>query len=566
MSAPKCFAEIKKSGIDGRGLFATKSLKAGELIFQKTRPLVAALDFIRQNDTCSNCFRSKLSELAVSSDASDNASFAAKKCTGCRMVSYCSKVHKSVITYKHSANVSQACQTQHWKRCHKHICKILKEALTNIPFLKENPHTISNVTFALVEMIETRRQLTLSERDWISLLQLKSHATEMKARDPGKFQEAEQIAERALIYLGNPPDYSQDFATQLACAILTNSLTLVAPTCDPLGLVLDPFACLANHSCEPNAYVVMDGPELSFRSLNAISAGEEVLVSYVDSTEAYRYRQAQLSRRYFFKCECMKCKKGPIFAQDQFLTPPADVQRKFKEHVEQMRLHDPKTIENMKMRFGLEGSKLSYTDLIDCYARNDLLVAGELELPQAKAQNHISRQEFLRRVLAQCQMSGQYKVTRQPYAAARNEYILECISEGDHTLAWRHAVRSYLDIDPVLFPESHNPIRVVHAHRLAKLTIFLADESEEKGQDLRIACIDLGLDMPAFAWKCMKEAAQQVDKSHGADSSFAHLVKISFKSAIEEAQSFAPDAINRIESSLAEMESKLRTICEALPY
>jgi hypothetical protein len=209
---------------------------------------------------------------------------------------------------------------------------------------------------------------------------------------------------------------------------------------------------------------------------------------------------------------------------------------------------------------------LSYTDLIDCYARNDLLVAGELELPQAKAQNHISRQECLRRVLAQCQMSGQYNVTRQPYAAARNEYILECINEGDHALAWRHAVRSYLDIDPVLFPELHNPIRVVHAHRLAKLTIFLAEESEKKGQDLRLHCIDLGLDMPAFAWKCMKEAAQQVDKSHGADSSFSHLVKISFKSAIEEAQSFAPDAINRIESSLAGMESKLRTICEALPY
>jgi hypothetical protein len=234
MSTPKCFAEIKKSGVDGRGLFATKSLKAGELIFQKTRPLVTALDFTRQDDTCSNCFRSKLSELAVSSHGSVDASFGAKKCTGCRMVSYCSKVYTFVITNEHTANVSQVCQTQHWKRCHKHICKILKEALINIPFFKENPHTISNVTFALVEMIETRRQLTLSERDWISVLQLKSHATEMKAKDPGKFQEAEQIAERALIHLGNPPDYSQDFTTQLACAILTNSLTLVAPTCDPL--------------------------------------------------------------------------------------------------------------------------------------------------------------------------------------------------------------------------------------------------------------------------------------------------------------------------------------------
>jgi hypothetical protein len=92
MSGSDDFAEVKKSGIDGRGLFAKKSLKAGELIFKKKRPLVAALDPARQYDTCASCFRSRLSELLNTDDESGDAAFDAKKCTGCHYVAYCSKV------------------------------------------------------------------------------------------------------------------------------------------------------------------------------------------------------------------------------------------------------------------------------------------------------------------------------------------------------------------------------------------------------------------------------------------------------------------------------------------
>lgn len=474
----------------------------------------------------------------------------------------------STVDQVHVLKESQACQSEHWKRCHKSVCKILKDALTNVPYLKENPHTISNVTFALVEMIKMRNKLSLSESEWISVLQLKSHAKEMKAKDAARYQEAEIIAERALIHLGHPLDYSKDIMTQLACAILTNSLTLVAPTCDPLGLVFDPFACLANHSCEPNAYVVMNGPELSFRTLQDISSGEEVLVSYIDSTEAYNIRQAQLAKRYYFACKCAKCKHRSTLPQDRFLTPSPEAQRKFKDGVEHMRKEIPDTISMMKKRFGLEGAKMTYSDLIDCYARNDLMLAGELDLPElrdAKAKRPITRIEQLGIVLRQCQMSGLYEVSRQPYAAARNEYILESIEQGDLETAWLHAVKSYIDIDPVLYPEAHNPIRVVRTHRLAKLTIFLASESAETAQNLRDQCVEAGLDMPILAWRCMKEAALHVDKSHGADSPFSQLVKSTFKLAVDHAQSNPHSTVAQIESSLPFLEPALRKIVEALP-
>lgn len=391
----------------------------------------------------------------------------------------------------------------------------------------------------------------------------------MKAKHAQRYEEAEIMAERALIHLGYPLDYSKDFVTQLASAILTNSLTLVAPSCDPLGLVFDPFACLANHSCEPNAYVTMNGPELSFRALNDISKDQEILVSYIDSTEAHTIRRAQLAKRYYFICKCAKCKLGPTLPQDTFLTPPPEAQRKLKSSVDGMRQQIPDTISIMKQRLGLEGVKITYSDIVDCYARNDLMLANELGLPDvrnAMAKNPVTRAEMLRRVLGQCQLSGQYAVTRQPYAAARNEYVLENITQGNFALAWLHAVKSYVEIDPVLYPESHNPLRVVHAFRLAKLSTFLASEPPRKNQKVIDQCVEAGLDMPVLAWRCMKEAAQNSDASHGPESPFTKMVKATFKTALEETQAIAPSAVAQVMSRMKELDPALKKIAASLPY
>jgi SET and MYND domain-containing protein len=428
---------------------------------------------------------------------------------------------------------------------------------------------VSNVTFALVEMIEMRNNLLISENQWISVLQLKSHAKEMKLKDPKRYEEAEITAERVLIYLGYPLDYSKDFVTQLACAVLTNSLTLVAPTCDPIGLVFDPFACLANHSCHPNAYVIMDGPEFSFRALEDITKDQEILVSYVDSTEAFNIRQAQLAKRYYFVCNCSKCVLGSTLSHDVFLTPSPETQRTFKCYMDGVQQETPDAVSMVKQRFGLDVATMTYSDIVDCYARNDLMLANEFESPGLRdmvAKDPVTRAEMLRRVLGQCQMSGQYAVTRQPYAAARNEYILENIAQGEFAIAWLHAVKSYVEIDPILYPEAHNPLRIVHSFRLAKLSIFLASEPPEKNRKIIDQCVEVGLDMPALAWKCMKETAQQSDASHGPESPFTKMVKATFRTALEETQATYPNAVVEIESRAAHLEPALRKIASSLPF
>lgn len=89
--------------------------------------------------------------------------------------------------------------------------------------------------------------------------------------------------------------------------LMINSITLVTPTFDPIGIVFDPVASLINHSCDPNSVMTFDGRTLSVRTLKAIATDEELTISYIDNTNPTHKRQDELMERYFFKCECTRC-------------------------------------------------------------------------------------------------------------------------------------------------------------------------------------------------------------------------------------------------------------------
>jgi SET and MYND domain-containing protein len=76
-----------------------------------------------------------------------------------------------------------------------------------------------------------------------------------------------------------------------------------------IGVALDPFASLINHSCDPNAFVFCEGNQLRARSLRPIVAGDEITFSYTNETYDYIFRQKQLKSKYFFTCKCKPCSK-----------------------------------------------------------------------------------------------------------------------------------------------------------------------------------------------------------------------------------------------------------------
>merc|ERR1719510_1719707 len=67
-----------------------------------------------------------------------------------------------------------------------------------------------------------------------------------------------------------------------------------------------------NHSCAPNAIVQFpfNNHELVVNAAKDISAGEEILIAYIDECQLERSRHSRtkvLRENYLFNCDCSKC-------------------------------------------------------------------------------------------------------------------------------------------------------------------------------------------------------------------------------------------------------------------
>ena len=73
----------------GTGLFTTKSIQAGEMVFKNERPLITVLDSARLRSCCEWC-------LTTGHEGGDmdhgDGGVKLRACTGCGVVRYCSKV------------------------------------------------------------------------------------------------------------------------------------------------------------------------------------------------------------------------------------------------------------------------------------------------------------------------------------------------------------------------------------------------------------------------------------------------------------------------------------------
>jgi hypothetical protein len=80
---------VKPSPVSGRGLFAKKSLAAGEPILIIERPLLCVLDELHLVDTCGNCFK-QFGKEDSNEDETKKATLAA--CSRCKQIKFCGKV------------------------------------------------------------------------------------------------------------------------------------------------------------------------------------------------------------------------------------------------------------------------------------------------------------------------------------------------------------------------------------------------------------------------------------------------------------------------------------------
>ncbi len=331
-------------------------------------------------------------------------------------------------------------------------------------------------------------------------------------------EDVQQIFARVSDMRGQCQSFLVLFADQIF-QILSNSLTLIASTFDPLGLVLDPFVACANHSCDPNAFIVMDNQHLSMRSLKAIAKDEEIFISYIDTTYPFSRRQTELKERFFFDCKCTKCVQGSTLNEDRWTGDPRRMPKNWKRYCQVIRDTDPKFAKDVQEEEDLD--EINDSDkamsIIQDWAFHSLKTIHDKEFAPAKIAVNVER---IMDVLAQTERCPVY---RQPYPSARHELVQSYSHKANFFLAWSHGAKTYFYVDPLLYPQTHHPLRVVHNANLAMLTLVVSTDLSWR-EHPETKEIDFGV----LVYYLFLEVVANIEKSHGKDNSFAKLLKRKF--------------------------------------
>ncbi|KAF2009865.1 SET domain-containing protein [Aaosphaeria arxii CBS 175.79] len=482
--SPICDAASSGSG---KGLFANRAFAPGDAISVIERPLGTSLDVSRLEDTCSNCFlwttmphadhgEALGARLYVPEDARVDV------CTGCRSVRYCGK----------------KCQTAAWKRGHKYECKVLK-SINSMP-----GRSLPKAVFAIIDMLSRRKNGLIDDRTWAMLCELDGHVDHFRMSEV--WSDIELMATGALHYSGTGNTFDRDFVISMLGRVLANSLTIITPSLDPMGIMIDPHLCRINHSCDPNAFIMMDGPQVSIRPLREIKKDEEVLISYCDTTLPYARRQLDLQTRWFFTCKCSKCKLGTTAPEDEWKTPPKDLAPEWKAKAKEMSgrqalLDDPANYvgpsADEKHVAVLQGKAF------ECHREAQL----QERFPDSL--------RILKEGMSICSQTKLWPIHRQPYPSLRDDCIYALLELQKYREAFTQSFVRYRYVMPKLQRTSFHPARVTQTWSTAMLAFYFSQE----------APIIPGVEMPLVALMLMRETAGLCEKSHGGKNTFTISVK-----------------------------------------
>ncbi|KAF2270406.1 SET domain-containing protein [Lojkania enalia] len=504
----------------GDGLFAGQDYSAGEQITSIERPLIGSIDTQRLKDTCANCYVwTEGSSLGSRLYVKDGTKV--QTCAGCKRFRYCSK----------------PCQKEAWNRGHKHECKALKPISD-----KEIPKAV----LAAMELLIRRKHGLIADSDWVLLCRLDTHIDDFKRN--GKYGGIELMAMGTSQFSWTQDTFSKDFVAGMYARILTNSLTIVTPTFDPLGIMVDPVLSHLNHSCDPNAFIVMDGSEAVIRTLKPIEKDEEILISYIDTTNPYARRQSELQARWFFTCRCKKCQKGATCSEDKWAISPQNLASEWKAIADDL----------IKSEAETQSPANHVGDSRDEKRVAALQAKAFVLYEEQQTANPLEAIEKIRVGMRLCHQSGLWPPHRQPYAALREDLILNLLSVGKYRDAWTHSAKRYWNILPALYQEKVHPLRVVHMWQTAMLALYLANESEP---------VAPGVELGLIAYALISEVKDISQLSHGENSAFARSVQRKYGEIATEMQSeLGANAGDIMSSAIKQQIALFREMSDRVEY
>ncbi|KAB8356568.1 hypothetical protein FH972_024150 [Carpinus fangiana] len=485
----------------GRALFATRNISAGTAALTIDKPLITALDTAQVHATCANCFtwtaNSSINDRgAGQSQASQPV---VKACTGCQTLRYCSR----------------KCQAESWKRGHKKVCPLFGR-------LREKG-TLPNAARAVLDMLQI---LPPGFSAWGAadnpFREMRSHRESILANGGDRAQQLLVLSTGVHSYSGTA--VGLEVVQHLFALVYTNSLTLYTSTFDALGIVLDPQAAAANHSCDANTAVVFGGQKLEFRALRGIGEGEEITISYVDGTDPAGRRQRLLKERFYFDCQCVKCLKAKEISINS----------------------DQQEVEDYGYSVLDKAGKQDRGELLP-----RLLKAMELCLATPVWEQH---------------------ATRQPLPALRQEIFTSLLLTEQWVEAFKMGLKIYFQVHPEIYGEtSWHPTRVVHKWTLACLALQLASLNDQPdGQALsrgassnaeRLHSIDDGGFWGTVIIGLLTEVLDNVRLSHGEESSFAKIVKLKMAEVAVDVTRGDQGKLGEVKAMMGEVISRSCTGC-----
>jgi hypothetical protein len=360
-------SEVQVGCGEKRGVYATEDIPCSSIVLQSL-PTASILLPQYFHNKCEYCHvdNTQANELNHTNKGS------LSRCSGCKFFHYCSKDH----------------QTRAWKNYHKLECKLLANLCTG----QYNEAVICDVILLsrIVRQIYCRPEnVTASAHNSSTNLSgcvnenlpvLRDSAEDIRLLHYDSIDSCPQSAtdsHRAVVELARklqfvPENFSINELIRILYQFQMNNFAIASEILIERAAAVYSLGALLNSSCQPNCVItyINSGNFLHLQRIVAIRhirKGEELSHCYVDWGVETRQRQQQLSEKYYFQCQCVRCAQEPGISLDQFLTDSINTkygsQNSKINTGEQARAKDLQLIESYKLKAAASNSTDEKSDL-----------------------------------------------------------------------------------------------------------------------------------------------------------------------------------------------------------
>jgi SET and MYND domain-containing protein len=253
-------------------------------------------------------------------------------------------------------------------------------------------------------------------------------------------------------------------------------------------------------------------PQQEIRALRPIKAGEEIFIKYVEVTNPFGVRQAELREAYFFTCQCTKCKKGGNLEEDQFIEPAGNLAAENKKPADELvSRHESKLARYMVPGYDDRAHKRIAAIEAEAYAVFENAQAGLEEVKEA---------------IQICIGSKMWRWTRQPVPQLCRRLFALYLESGSFYQAFRVGVKLHCEILPRLYSQAFYPDRLINAWAVSTLTNVLCGPAHsELYQELAQGGLDLRLIYFGFLFY----VHEHTPRMFGQDTPFGKVIENTYK-------------------------------------